>query len=164
MPTPTRSFEVIELLTRHGVDFVVVGMTAGVLQGAPAVTFDLDVLYAREPDNIARLLGALEELDAVFRTDPRRLAPNESHLRSAGHKLLMTKLGVVDFLGALDERPYEDVLQDTVTLEVDGMAVRILSLEALIAVKEKAGRPKDQAALPLLRATLRRARGDGKDG
>lgn len=47
MPTPTKSFEVIELLCRHEVEFIVVGMTAGILQGAPAVTFDLDILYAR---------------------------------------------------------------------------------------------------------------------
>ena len=38
MTKPTRSFEILELLTRYDVDFIVVGMTAAVLQGAPAVT------------------------------------------------------------------------------------------------------------------------------
>ncbi len=158
MPTPTRSFEVIELLVRHSVAFIVVGMTAGVLQGAPAVTFDLDVLYARTDLNIARLMGALEELDGTFRTDPRRLRPNESHLRAPGHKLLMTRLGIVDFLGTLDDRSYEEVLEATIVLEVGEMSVRVLSLEELIAVKTRAGRDKDLAVLPLLRATLERSR------
>ena len=35
-----------------------------------------------------------------------------------------------------------------------GLVVRLLSLSALIATKERAGRPKALAALPLLRATL----------
>ncbi len=79
MATPTKSFQVIQLLSRHGVQFIVVGMTAGVLQGAPAVTFDLDILYSRHAENIARLLLALKELESVFRGDDRRLVPNESH-------------------------------------------------------------------------------------
>lgn len=33
------------------------------LQGAPAVTFDLDILYSRTEDNVVRLLGALRELE-----------------------------------------------------------------------------------------------------
>lgn len=158
MPTPTKSFEVIELLCRHEVAFIVVGMTAGVLQGAPAVTFDLDIIYSRDGANIARLLGALHELEAVFRTDERRIVPNESHLESRGHKLLMTKFGIVDVLGALDELEYADLLRDTVELPLDNLRVRVLSLERLIDVKERAGREKDRAVLPLLRSTLARSR------
>lgn len=158
MPTPTRSFEVIQKLVAADVEFVVVGMTAGVLQGAPAVTFDLDLLYRRSDQNLDRLLPVLAEIDAVFRTDSRRLRPHRSHLESTGHKLLMTTLGVVDLLGSLDDRTYDEVLNDTVILDVGGMEVRVLSLEGLIAVKERAGREKDQAALPLLRATLERRR------
>lgn len=158
MTTPTRSFEVVELLNRHRVAFIIVGMTAGVLQGAPAVTFDLDIVYARDPQNVARLLKAADELDAVFRGDERRLRPNLSHLSSPGHKLLMTKFGIVDVLGALDGADYEELLSDCVLLDIDDMEVRVLSLERLIEVKKKAGRDKDLAVLPLLRSTLARAR------
>jgi hypothetical protein len=35
-----------------------------------------------------------------------------------------------------------------------GLTVRVLGLPALIEAKERAGRPKDLAALPVLRATL----------
>jgi hypothetical protein len=35
-----------------------------------------------------------------------------------------------------------------------GRTVRVLSLPALIEAKERAGRPKDLAVLPVLRATL----------
>lgn len=157
MPTPTRSFEVIELLIRHDIAFIVVGMTAGVLQGAPAVTFDLDIVYCRDAANIAKLLDALQELEAVFRGDERRLTPNASHLQAAGHKLLMTKLGVVDVLGSLGELEYADLLPDVNVLKIQDMNVQVLSLARLIDVKEKAGREKDLAVLPLLRATLARS-------
>ena len=159
MATPTKSFEVIELLTKHRVDFMVVGMTAGVLQGAPMVTFDLDILYSRAPDNVERLLPCLEQMDAVFRADPRRLRPTRSHLATAGHKLLSTSLGIVDVLGSLgDDVSYEDLLPDAVELSAEGMVFRVLSLERLIEVKRAAGRPKDLAALPVLEATLARRR------
>jgi Aminoglycoside-2''-adenylyltransferase len=159
MPTPTRSFEVIQLLVRHRVRFIIVGMTAGVLQGAPAVTFDLDILYDRSEPNVTRLMAALEELEAVFRLDARRLRPNESHLRSAGHKLLTTKWGVVDMLGSLDDRPFDQVAERSIILDVEGMQVSVLSLAELIEVKARAGRDKDLAVLPLLRATLARRGG-----
>jgi hypothetical protein len=68
-------------------------MTAAVLQGTPTLTFDLDIVYARNPQSIQRLLAVLEELAAIFRDDPRTLAPNASHLESRGHKVLETRLG-----------------------------------------------------------------------
>jgi hypothetical protein len=36
----------------------------------------------------------------------------------------------------------------------DGLTVRVVDLPTLIELKEKAGRPKDLAVLPVLRATL----------
>ena len=94
----------------------------------------------------------------MIRTDDRRLVPNESHLRSPGHKLLMTKLGIVDVPGALGDLDYEALLPDTVELALDDLTVRVLSLERSIDVKQRAGREKDLAVLPLLRSTLARAR------
>lgn len=81
MPAPTKIAELLGVLARHQVDFIVVGGVAAVIQGAPVNTFDLDVVHARTPDNIERLLGALRELDAVYRIDlKRRLSPTASHL------------------------------------------------------------------------------------
>lgn len=149
----------LRLLARHQVVFIVVGMTAGVLQGAPMLTFDLDILYARTPENLLRLLEALKELDARFRGDPRRIAPNLTHLESVGHKLFETKLGDFDVLGSIDDNlSYEDVLTDSIAIDLDGVTVQTLKLARLIEIKERAGRPKDLAALPILRSTLDRSR------
>jgi hypothetical protein len=131
-------------------------MTAGILQGAPVTTLDLDVVHRRSPENVARLLRVLAGLDAVYRHDPRRLRPQESHLLGPGHQLLTTRLGDLDCLGAIGEGVgYEELLARTVEMDLSGgTTIHVLSLPALIEAKERAGRPNDLAALPLLRATL----------
>lgn len=149
------SADILRVLVGHRVDFIVVGGLAAVIQGVPVVTFDLDIVYARDPDNVARLSAALVALDAEFRDDPRRLRPNRSHLESAGHKLLKTKHGVLDVLGTIEEKTtYEDVLPDSEEKSVSGMNVRVLSLERLIVVKRALTRPKDRLMLQVLEATL----------
>ncbi len=152
----TGTSEILRRLVDAQVEFIVVGMAAGVLQGAPVTTMDLDVVHRRTPDNIARLLRVLAGLDAVYRHDPRRLRPTESHLASEGHQLLTTTYGDLDCLGTIDEgRGYEELLPLTLEMTLSGgRAVRVLGLPALIESKERAGRPKDLAVLPVLRATL----------
>jgi hypothetical protein len=135
----------------------VVGGVSAVLQGAPVNTFDLDIVHARNPENIERLLGALEDLDAVYRIQPeRRLRPGASHLKGLGHQLLLTKFGPLDVLGAIGQsRSWEDLRDRTETLELEpGVAVRILDLKMVIEIKEELGFPKDLAVLPVLRQTL----------
>ncbi len=154
-----RFAEILELLTRQRVDFIVVGGVSAVLQGAPVSTFDLDVVHRRSEDNIERLLTVLRGLDATYRNDSRGIAPNESHLRSPGHQLLATRLGPLDVLGTIgDGSGYDDLIGSTVEMVVRGLPVRVLSLERLIAEKQRLGRPKDAAALPALLATLEELR------
>jgi hypothetical protein len=158
MARQTETFELLRVLCRYDVEFVVVGMTAAVLQGAPAITFDLDVVYSRQPANVRRMLTALEDLKACFRDDPRQLVPNASHLESRGHKLLTTRLGDFDVLGTVGEDlGYEELVEDAVDLDLDGLCVKVLGLQKLIEVKRHANRPKDVAVLPLLESTLERA-------
>jgi len=88
----------------------------------------------------------------------RDLTPGESHLDSAGHQLLITKLGASDVRGEIGEDGrglrYEDLLPRTHEVEVGGFSVRVLDLDFLIELKEQAGRDKDQPSLPTLGATL----------
>jgi hypothetical protein len=150
--------EILKVLTRHRVDFIVVGGVSAVLHGAPVTTFDLDVVHARNGENIARLLAALEELEAVYRAQPeRQLHPDESHLAGPGHQLLLTKFGPLDVLGMIGKsRTWEDLRGHTRTMEIEpGVVLRVLDLETLIAVKEELGFPKDTAVLPVLRQALK---------
>jgi hypothetical protein len=146
---------VIRVLVEHDVDFIVVGGIAATLNGAIIATQDLDVLYALDAENVARIMRALEALDARFHQRPD-LVPKRSHMESRGHKLLTTSHGRCDFLGHIGpDLGYADLLADSVELAAtDDLRCRVLGLEKLIETKLATGRPKDLATLPILRATL----------
>ena len=157
--TRTSDFALIlRALSEHRADFIVVGGVGAVLLGAPVTTFDLDVVHRRDEENLARLVTALDVLEAVYRAQPeRRLRPGVDHLRSADHHLLMTRYGPLDLLGAIGrDRTYEDLIGATCEIDMgDGLQVRVLTLDALISVKEETAGEKDLAVLPVLRRTLR---------
>jgi predicted nucleotidyltransferase len=149
-------FEILQTLNRHKVDFIIVGGVCAVLHGAPVSTFDLDIVHSRSEDNLTRLKEALEDLDAYYRTRrDKRLIPDITHLASPGHQLLMTRFGPLDLLGAIgDGKSYEDLIEQTSKESLENMSVYLLNLETLINIKEKIGREKDNAVLPVLRSTL----------
>ena len=137
------SAEILRRLGDAGVEVIVVGMAAGILQGVPTTTRDLDVVHRRTADNVERLLGVLRDIDAVARHAPRRIQPNASHLIGPGHILTETRFGDLDCLGAVDgERTYEDLLASTVLIDFEGRQLRVLGLRELVAIKKRAGRPK----------------------
>jgi hypothetical protein len=142
------------------VDFIVVGGVCGALHGSPVLTFDLDIVHSRAPENIGRLMAALQSLEAHYRLGgKRRLAPGPTHLASEGHQLLMTTSGPLDVLGAIGKgRTYEDLLPHTTEVRVGkGLTLRLLDLDTLIETKQETGGEKDSAALAVLRQ-LREAR------
>lgn len=114
---------ILKALVAHDVEFILVGGLAGVLQGAPVNTKDVDILYSLEEPNPERLMNALIGLDARFRDDPRNISPNLSHLNSKGHKLLTTAFGDLDCLGTIEESTtYQDVLPDVDQMTLDDAA------------------------------------------
>jgi predicted nucleotidyltransferase len=148
---------ILRELNRHGVTYIVVGAISAVLQGAPIGTLDIDIVHSTDPENVDKLLRALEVLDAYYRMQPeRRLRPGALHLTSQGRQLLQTAFGYFDVLGHIGHgRTYTDLLDHTVEIDLgEGLRVRVLDLETHIAVKEEVGGEKDIAALPVLRATL----------
>lgn len=148
--------DALDALGRAEVELVVVGMTAAILQGAPMLTNDVDIVHRRTPENVERLLRVLEELGAVYRTDRRRLPPKASALLGPGHNLFETRAGDLDCLGTIDQDlGYEELLPDSTVVDLGaGVQCRVLLLARVIEIKQRAGRPKDLAALPMLRATL----------
>lgn len=147
--------EILIRLADGGVEVIVVGMAAAVLQGVPVTTWDLDVVHRRTPENVERLLRVLRDLDAVARHDPRRLQPDATHLIGPGHVLMETRFGDFDCLGAIDGgRSYEDLLDPSIVVDFEGRSLRLLSLREILAIKTRAGRPKDLAAIPYIQSTI----------
>lgn len=151
----------LRTLVEHGVEFHVIGASAAWLQGNPTVTLDLDVMPRRDIDNADRLAAALNSLAA-------RMPGGEAALELDGGDFLGWQPQSFDTdAGLLDVVPraaaiggYEDAA--TVELTLGDFVVRAITIDDVIASKEKLGRPKDTAALPALYATreaLRRRSG-----
>ena len=148
-------------LSESDVQFILVGGLAAVLNGAPIQTYDVDLVYSREPANIDRLLAVLQSIDAIFRIQPeRRLRPTVSHLAGRGHLNLLTRYGPLDLLAFIgQDLGFPDLLPHTNEISIgEGMRVRVLDLETLISIKEQLATEKDLAMLPILRQTLREIR------
>ena len=148
--------KIIEILTKHEVEFIIVGGVCAVLHGAPITTFDLDIVHNRSPENIERLLKALGELRAYYRTKKDvRIEADKKGLALTGHHLLMTDAGPLDLLGTIGEsKDYSDLLKDIEEVEISGIKVQLQSLESLIEIKQFLGGEKDKAVIPILKRTL----------
>lgn len=157
----TDFLEILKVLSEHKVDFIIVGGICGVLHGAPVSTFDLDVVYSRSPENLDRLMSALEFLDARYRgREDIQLRPGISHLSSSVHQLLITSSGPLDLLGSIGKgHDYEELLKDTIDLEIEGYRLRMLNLDALIRIKKETITDKDKVMLLVLENTLKEKTG-----
>jgi predicted nucleotidyltransferase len=146
------------------VQFIVVGGLAAVLMGAPVVTFDLDIVHRRTPENVDRLLAVLlqngayhKQNGAYHRLDlaNRRLPPTREALLGRGHLNLAMRDAKLDVLCEIEERSgYEEILGDAESVPFHGRALHVLGLRRLIQAKAAAGRPKDHMVIPILVATL----------
>jgi len=90
-PTSASLGEVLEGLLDAGVDFILVGGLAAVIQGAPVTTMDVDVVHSQSPENIARLLSFLKTLIELKKTstdpkDKQRLPVLKETLRQLEEK------------------------------------------------------------------------------
>lgn len=147
--------KILETLTAHQVDFIVVGGICAVLLGAPVTTFDLDIVHSRSTDNLSRLHAALTEIEAYYREHlPKHLRPAIPDLGSVGHHLLLSKYGPLDVLGTIGAGDdYLALLSSTETIFLENnVPIKILDLDTLIEVKSKTARAKDKVMLEILNA------------
>jgi hypothetical protein len=134
-------------LIAHGVDFILVGGQAGISHGSTYPSYDLDVVYARDRDNIARLVAALEEIGVRLRGAPPDLPfqLDARTIENGANFTFETPYGDLDILAAAaGMRSYEDLKSGSVEREIFGHLVRVASLDHLIAMKKAAGRTKDK--------------------
>ena len=144
-----------QALAARDVRFILVGGAAATAHGSARLTQDVDVVYERSPENIHRLVAALAPYQPYLRGAPPGLpfVWDEKTIERGLNFTLTTDIGDVDLLGEIaGGGRFEDLIGRTLEIEVFGVRCRCLSLEALIAVKRAAGRPKDLEAIAELEA------------
>jgi hypothetical protein len=148
---------ILEGLVLAGVDFILVGGLATVVQGAPVTTMDVDIVHSQSPENIAKLLGYLTSIEAFHRRpDDKLIKPQVGDISGKGHALFTTRLGPIDVLAVIEDgKAYGDLLEHTVEIEFRNRPIRVLDLEMLVQLKKNSPDPKDRQRLPVLEETLR---------
>jgi len=156
-PTTVNPSAILEGLIEAGVDFILVGGLAAVVQGAPVTTMDVDIVHNQSPENIAKLLSFLKSIDAFHRRpDDKVIEPKEGDISGMGHALFTTQLGPLDILAVIEEgRAYGDLIEHTVEIEFRKHTIRVLDLKMLIQLKRTSTDPRDKQRLPVLEETLR---------
>lgn len=140
----------LDVLTRHGVPFVVIGGHAVNFHGSLRATEDTDLIWIRSLSAEASLLAALRELDAHFIGDDidpatgiERIHPvTDAYVRTERLMMLCTTAGFLDlfdYVPGLPETPVTSVWETAIDLD----GVRFASLDWLRRMKLAAGRPKD---------------------
>lgn len=125
----------LQVLIGHEVDFVVVGSVAGLVHGSAYPTYDLDVAYARNLENLNRTAFALTDIGVE----------GDPGLSKSTNFSFDTPFGSFDLLGEIvGVRGYGELCRDSRVQSIAGVEVRVASLNHLIGMKRASTQRKDQ--------------------
>jgi hypothetical protein len=143
LPFSESELRLLRALLKHKVRFMVVGLSAATLQGAPVVTQDVDLWF--ENPGEGKMCRALREVGAGY-VPPGNFNP--PMLAGAGAELFDIVLRM-DGLGA-----FADEIKNCVAIRLGRQSLKVLSLERILVSKIAANRPKDKLTIPVLRDAL----------
>ena len=149
--------KLLPTLVGAGLEFIIVGGVAGILHGSARATYDVDLVYSRNEQNIQRLADVLGPYNPYLRNAPLGL-PFVWDTKTIRHGLnftLTTTFGDVDLLGEVPRgETYQTLLPRSFEVEAFGVHFKCIDLPTLIRIKEAAGRRKDLEAIAELRVLL----------
>jgi predicted nucleotidyltransferase len=142
-----REMAFLKELVGQKVEFMIVGLSAAALQGAPVVTQDVDLWFRALPD--PGLERALKKVRGSYVPPTARTAPM---LAGKGIELFDIVLRM-DGIGGFDEEK-----EHAIRVPLGRIKVLVLNLERIIASKKAAGRKKDKIVLKVLSDSLKTIR------
>ena len=152
---------IFQALEGSGARFLVVGGVAVVLHGHPRFTADLDLVVSLDQENVLRAIGALETLGYRPRAPVQARGLADSALRRSW--IDEKGLTVFSFWSPVlpatevdifveEPFPFDEAFLRGIRVEVGGANLVVASLEDLLAMKRKAGRPRDLEDIVALEA------------
>jgi len=156
--------EILSQLNDNHVEFVIVGGVAASLHGGSRVTFDLDIVPSLTPASwraavdLLWSLGARpripESLDRIRDVEQVRLWRKEKGMLALNFR---TPDGSteVDLLVSESDH-FESLRQRAISVTIDQRTFFVASIDDLIAMKQRAGRPQDLLDIDQLRAIRNR--------
>lgn len=152
--------QVISALNNAAARYVIVGGFAAWLHGSPRITIDLDLVVDLDEKEARKSIQSLLSIGFQSRlpVDPYLFADAHERKRWIDEKnmLVFTLIHpahpgfVVDlFIDSLSS--FDDLNARAREVTLDGHKVRICSIDDLIAMKQKAGRPQDLADIQTLK-------------
>jgi hypothetical protein len=133
----------LKALVKQRVDFMIVGLSAAALQGAPVVTQDIDLWF--NDLNDPGIIKALKEVGGSY-IPPVGINPP----LFAGDAVKL--FDIVTHMHGLDD--FEKEKENSLDVWLGRVKIRLLSLERIIQSKKATNRPKDKLVLPVLKDAL----------
>jgi predicted nucleotidyltransferase len=152
---PLRLRELLQRLVDAEIRFVLVGGLAVNAWGYLRGTRDVDVVPDPDGENLERLDALLRELGGRVDVGGRLLDSSaiSTFLRTGDRTLVLTELGQIDVLQGLPQVPrYAELETQAQDVDLEGLTVRVCSLEHLMAMKRASDRPRDRDDLEALEA------------
>jgi len=153
-------FDLLKLLAKSEVDFVLVGGLAVALRGYSRFTADVDVVLAMEADNLAKFIQAAKQADLR----PTIPVPIETLGNPELIEQWYREKGMLAFsLRTADARPlvldvlvkpvvpYADMRKQATILDIGVLKIAVATIDHLIVMKTGTGRSKDQIDIEELR-------------
>lgn len=149
MDLPPDFSDLLAEFDRSKVDLVVVGGYAVAFHARPRATKDIDLLLRGTAENLARAAEALSRFGA-----PRNVVDATRTLRSDEIVYLGQPPLRIDLLRTIDGVDAAALFARAIETSWQGVPVKVISLEDLIANKRAAGRPQDLLDVALLERVL----------
>lgn len=137
--------DMLKCLNKAGVDYIMVGGWAVNLHGYVRATIDLDIWILADLGNARKVYAALGEFGApLVGVSPDDFAADGT----------IFQIGVapcrIDIINKIDGVKYAEASSRAIEKMIEGVPVRIISREDLIANKRASGRTKDLADAEIL--------------